>query len=209
MDIAERVWDKANYSRKLLRRLVLYPRAWVHRRLHPRLKVVGIAGSAGKTTTKDICSAMLAKFALTASSFKTQNYRISAAETLLSATRKHQFCILELSEDKPGALDLPIRMARPDIGALTIIGRDHYSAFKSEDAIAAELGKLIDHLPASGVAVLNLDDPRVSKIGEACHCRVIWVGEGQGATLRLMEAESIWPEPLSMRVRLGDVDYQV
>ena len=196
-------------ARLVLRRLFMYPGAWVHRRLHPRLKVVAVTGSAGKTTTKDLCDAVFSCFAPTVSNLRSQNYRISVAETLLKAGREHGYCVLEMSESKPGALDLPIRLARPDVAILTLIGRDHYSAFKSQEGIAAEMAKLVHRLPSKGIAVLNRDDPAIRKIGESCQCPVFWVGRDAGATVRLLETESRWPEPLRLKLRYREQDYVV
>jgi len=209
VNIAAGVRARLSYTRKLVRRLVLYPWAWLHRRFHPGLKVIGISGSAGKTTTKDVCDAMLSSFGPTVSSFRSHNHRIAVAETLLRATRKHLFCVLELSEHRPGVLDLPISIARPDVGVLTLLGRDHYSAFKSEDAIAAELSKLIHRLTPDGVAVLNIDDPRIREIGESSGRPVIWVGRHADATLRLLQAESHWPQSLRIKLHYGGEEFPV
>lgn len=92
---------------------------------------------------------------------------------------------------------------------LTLIGRDHYSSFKSLEATAEEKGKVVTALPPDGVAVLNIDDPRVREIGEATNRRVIWIGESPGATVRLLESRSVWPEPLTLKVEYQGATWDV
>ena len=65
------------------------------------------------------------------------------------------FFAAELSENKPGVMDEQVALLQPGVGIVTIVGFDHWSAFESREAIAAEMGKLITALPATGTAVLN------------------------------------------------------
>src|SRR3990172_7377434 len=181
--------------RRKIRRVVTYVRAWVHRRRLTDVTFIGITGSAGKTTTKDLSATILSVFGPCTSTFMSENEHVYIAQTILSATRRHQFCVVEVSGNRPNYLNLPIRLLKPDIAVLTVIARDHFQAFKSIEAIAAEKGKLVAALPPDGTAVLNFDDPLVRSIGERCNRRVIWVGKGEGATLRLREARSQWPGP--------------
>lgn len=193
----ERAGQAVDYGRKVLRRCVLYPQAWLIRRLRGNATtVVGITGSAGKTTTKDLCRALLSEFGCCQGNPLTENEHFPIAQTLANLKRRHRFCVVELSAGRPGYLDFPLRLSKPDIAVLTLIARDHFSAFKSLEAIADEKGKIVSALPAHGTAVLNIDDPLVRKIGEACTRQVIWVGKSEGATLRLRDARSRWPEPL-------------
>lgn len=171
--------------------------------------MIGITGSAGKTTTKDFCTTLLENFGPSVASLRSLNYRLSAAETILRMRWRHKFCILELSGGRPNTLDLPLRIARPHIGVLTVIGRDHYSAFKSKEAIAAEKGKIVKQLPRNGIAVLNIDDPQVRTIGENYHHRKIWVGRDAAATLRLLKTQSNWPEPLQLSIEYEGKTYDV
>jgi len=186
--------------RRKIRRVVTYVRAWVHRRRLTDVTFIGITGSAGKTTTKDLSATILSVFGPCESTFLSENEHVYIAQTILSATRRHRFCVVEVSANRPNYLNLPIRLLKPDIAVLTVIARDHFQAFKSIEAIAAEKGKLVAALPPDGTAVLNFDDPLVRSIGERCNRRVIWVGKGEGATLRLREARSQWPEPLTLHV---------
>lgn len=145
---------------RLLSKLML---ARLHRLKLTETQFIGITGSAGKTTTKELCREMLSSFYPVMSTSQSLNTPIIIAETMLATEKRHKFCVMELGAFKPGALDFPMKLFRPQIGVLTNIEKDHYRAFKGKgvDGIAQEKAKLIEALPKDGVAVLNLDDPRV------------------------------------------------
>jgi UDP-N-acetylmuramoyl-tripeptide--D-alanyl-D-alanine ligase len=197
--------------RRIRRRLrpILHGVAWVNRRLHPGVTVVGITGSAGKTTTKGLCMAVLSEFGQCSGSIRSQNHYLWTSRLIGGLRRSDRFCVAELAAYEPGAMDLAVRVARPDVAVMTLVGRDHYSAFRSLEAIAREKGRLVAGLPRRGVAVLNLDDPLVRQIGEECGRRVVWVGESEGATVRLLEARSVWPEPLLMSVAIQGATHRI
>lgn len=112
-----------------------------------------------------------------------------------------RFAVFEVSGAEPGTLDWPVRFLRPQIGVVTAIKRDHYSAFRSLEAIAAEKSKLISCLPRKGIAVLNYDDPLVRAMAEVAPGQVLWVGRSTEVDVQLIEAASNWPEPLTVVVR--------
>jgi UDP-N-acetylmuramoyl-tripeptide--D-alanyl-D-alanine ligase len=186
-----------------------YLRAHAHRLRLSRTCFIGITGSAGKTTTKDLSRLILSGMAPTSGTLRTANTPDMIAQAVMETTPEHGYCVLELAAFKPGSLDHPLRLVRPRVGVLTRIGRDHYSAFRSLDAIAREKGKLIHALPADGVAVLNADDPHVRKVGEGCKCRIIWVGEDDNATIRLIRSSSQWPEPLTIEIEYDRQRYTI
>lgn len=180
--------------------LGVYLRAWRRRsRLHD-VKFVGVTGSAGKTTTKDLAAAVLGTLGPCASTVVSENEPIFIARTVLGTTPQHRSCIVELAAFRPNCLDKSVRLLQPDIAVLTLIARDHFKRFRSLEAIAAEKGKVVEALSAAGTAVLNIDDPLVKLIGERCKGRVIWIGSGDGATLKLCAARSEWPEPLMLEI---------
>lgn len=184
-------------------------RAWAYRKTLSGTSFIGITGSAGKTTTKDLTRAILATHSPVQSTDRSSNIPIRVAEKILETRREHKFCVLELGADKPGGFNLPLRLVRPRIGALTVIRREHHSAFRTIDAIAAEKGKLIAALPPGGTAVLNIDDPWVRSIGKACASRIVWVGEAEGATIRLRDATSTWPDSLRLEIEHEGHTYEV
>jgi UDP-N-acetylmuramoyl-tripeptide--D-alanyl-D-alanine ligase len=183
--------------------------ARLNRRLHSRIPVIGITGSTGKTTTKDLCTWVLSEFGNCLSPNRSMNTHDSVARLIAKLRQRHKFCVVELSEGAPGYLDLPLRITRPNVVVLTVLGREHYSAFRSLEAIAEEVAKAVTALQPGGVAVLNIDDPLIRRIGEESGRRVIWIGKAEGATIRLMEARSIWPEPLTLSVTHGGDTYTI
>lgn len=199
-DIRERAGNYFYPKLRYLAHLLRFGLALVHSRKLKKVCFVGITGSAGKTTAKDLSAHILRSVGKCYSTPSSLNYPDGIAKILLKVTPRHRFCVLEVSGGTPGEMDRPLRLFTPNIAVLTIVARDHFKAFKSLEAIAREKGKLVSALPADGVAVLNIDDPLVRAIGENCNRQVIWVGEAEGATLRLRSARSSWPEPLTLEV---------
>jgi len=193
------------------RLLLIFVQAKLHRLSLAQTQFIGITGSAGKTTTKELCNLILSGSYPVMTTPQSLNTSIIVAETMLATEKKHKFCIMELGAFKPGALDLPLKLFRPKIGVLTNIEKDHYRAFKGlgVDGIAAEKAKLIESLPKNGIAVLNLDDPRVKAIGERCKAKIIWVGNNSEATIRLCEATSRWPDSLKLKIAYQNKLYEV
>jgi len=182
--------------------------ARLHRRRLNHVTFIGITGSAGKTTTTNLTATILTNLGPHQQAF--ENNTIGSVAGRVWYTRKHhRYCVAELAAYGPGTLDIYIRALKPDIAVVTVIGRDHYSAFKSMTAIAAEKEKVVLALSPQGTAVLNIDDPQVRLIGERCSRRIIWFGEGVGANLRLIEARSLWPDPLTMLVNFENKTYEV
>lgn len=175
-------------------------RALLHRRLLRKVVFVGITGSAGKTSTKDLAARILSTRGPCQSSRRSGNEHQPVDETVLSTQRRHRYAVVEMSASQPGYLDRSIRVVRPDIAVLTVIALEHYGAYRSLEAVAAEKRKIIDRLPDGGIAVLNRDDPLVRAIGESRTGPVIWVGTDEGATIRLLEVRSAWPDPLTLTV---------
>jgi UDP-N-acetylmuramoyl-tripeptide--D-alanyl-D-alanine ligase len=189
--------------RRRVRRIKAYATAHLNRPRRGDVTFVGITGSAGKTTTKELSVAVLKALGPCESTSASHNEHFEIAQAVASVKPSHRSCVIEMSVGGPNYLDYSIKLVKPSIGVLTLIARDHYRAFKSLEAIAAEKGKLIRSLPDDGVAIVNIDDPLVRAIGESCRCRVLWIGRGEGATFRLHDARSQWPEPLTL-----DLEYE-
>jgi aminoacyl-tRNA hydrolase len=186
-----------------------YILARLQRRRLNHVTFIGITGSVGKTTTKDLTAAVLGGFSPCRQSQGSYNTLASVAGTVWYTNKSDCYCVAEVAAYGPGTMDLSARLLKPDIAVITQIGRDHYSAYKSMDALAAEKEKLVLALPPEGTAVLNMDDPLVRAIGERCNRRVIWFGEGEGTTLHLLEARSQWPDPLNVIFAYQNKTYEV
>ena len=164
---------------------------------------IGIAGSAGKTTTKELLHGVLSYRQRGLSNPSSLNALPEVAKVILRLRPGHGFCIAELSEDKPGIMDAPLALLRPSIGIVTVIGNDHLSAFGSRGDIAGEVGKLVAALPAHGTAVLNADDEAVLAMANDCIAKVITYGMSAKASLRAEDVQSAWPERLQMTLVWG------
>jgi len=175
----------------------------VRRRLLRKATFIGVTGSAGKTTTKELIVAMLSRERRGRGSYITENRPYQVARLLWAMPQSDEFCVCELTATTPGLIDQSIALVRPRIGVVTTIGDDHISAFGSREAIAREKGKLVHALPRDGTAVLNADDPLVMGMGARTHARVITYGLSDRADVRGMDVSGAWPGRLRMRVRAG------
>lgn len=162
---------------------------------------VGITGSAGKTMTKFLAGAVLSSSKRGRHAKGSLNTLTGVARNLLKYARAgDEFHIVEMSAGTPGAIARQLDIVRPSIGILTAIGTDHYTAYGTVEALAAEKGKLIEALPPDGLAILNADDPRVLALRAKCRCRVVTYGVNADADLRATDVQSAWPKRLSMTV---------
>ena len=186
-----------------------YSIASLHRRRLNKVTFIGITGSAGKTTTTDLTANILANFGSCQHTLESNNMLTAIVGTVWHTRKHHRYCVAELAAYGPGTLDKTVRLLKPDIAVITRIGRDHYSAYKSMESLAAEKEKVVLGLSPQGTAVLNIDDPHIRLIGERCNQRIIWFGEGMGATLRLIEARSLWPEPLKLLFEYKNEIYEI
>ena len=183
--------------------------ASLHRRRLNHVTFIGITGSAGKTTTKDLTATILANFGPCQQTLESNNTPGSVAGIVWYTRKAHRYCVAEMAAYGPCTLDMSVRLLKPDIAVITRIGLDHYAAYKSMEELAAEKEKVVLALSPQGTAVLNIDDPLVRAMGERCNRRIIWFGKGVGANLRLIEARSLWPEPLTILVDYEGKTYEI
>jgi len=136
-------------------------RAW--RAQFDSLRVIGITGSVGKTTTKELVHSVLSTKFRTLKSQGNYNNEIGLPLTVLNARSQHERMVLEMGMYTSGEISLLCDIARPHVGIVTIVGSVHMEWLGSIDAIAKAKQELVEYLPPSpeGVAILNADDPRV------------------------------------------------
>ncbi|MGY1707082.1 UDP-N-acetylmuramoyl-tripeptide--D-alanyl-D-alanine ligase [Geodermatophilus sp. SYSU D00697] len=159
--------------------------AAVHARLAARgLTTLGITGSSGKTSTKDLLGQVLATAGPTVSPPGSYNNDIGLPLTVLDADEATRFLVLEMGSRGPGHIARLCRVARPDVGVVLNVGSAHLGEFGSPEGIAVAKGELVEALPEEGTAVLNADDPRVLGMAARTRARVLTTGRADGADVR-------------------------
>lgn len=135
------------------------------------LPVIAVTGSVGKTTTKELISAVLA---LNGKVLKTQanyNNEVGVPKTLLQLNQTHHYAVVEMGMRGPGEIAELTNIATPDIAVITNVGTAHIGRLGSEEAIARAKCELIDHLSPQGTAILNADNALLVSTA-----RTIWNG---------------------------------
>jgi UDP-N-acetylmuramoyl-tripeptide--D-alanyl-D-alanine ligase len=162
------------------------------RKLQPR--VIGVTGSNGKSTTKEAIAAVLAERFQVFKNFGSYNGRYGLPIALGQLENQHEVAVLEMACDSFGEIAEMAALTRPQIGVVTTVSPAHLTGLGSLDNIALEKGRLIEQLPADGVAVLNADDPRVLAMAQRTKARLITYGTGSTADLRVeaIEVGSDW-----------------
>jgi UDP-N-acetylmuramoyl-tripeptide--D-alanyl-D-alanine ligase len=159
--------------------------AAVHARLTARgLRTVGITGSSGKTSTKDLLGQVLAAVAPTVSPPGSFNNDIGLPLTVLDADEQTRFLVLEMGARGPGHIARLCAVARPQVGVVLNVGSAHLGEFGSADGVARAKGELVEALAEDGTAVLNADDPRVLAMAARTRARVVTTGRGADADVR-------------------------
>jgi UDP-N-acetylmuramoyl-tripeptide--D-alanyl-D-alanine ligase len=150
--------------------------AYWRSRLQPR--VIGVTGSVGKTTTKEIIAAVLSTRYRTFKSEGNYNDEIGLPLMLLKLTEAHERAVLEMGYDHPGEIKFLSGLARPHVGVVTNVYAVHLERAGSLEAIARGKAELLEALPPApeGVAVLNADDPLVLGMRDRTRARVVTYG---------------------------------
>jgi UDP-N-acetylmuramoyl-tripeptide--D-alanyl-D-alanine ligase len=151
--------------------------------------VIGVTGSVGKTTTREMLHATLSSTWEGCRSPKNFNNHIGLPLSVLHLERRHEFAVLELAASQQGEIRELTEIARPEVGVLTNIGIAHLAGFGNIETIAATKAELLDSLPSAGFAVVNGDDPRCVAASAQARCRTISVGEGVNNCLRATSIE--------------------
>ena len=146
----------------------------------PELTIVGITGSAGKTTTKDLAAQLVETLGPTVAPRGSFNNELGHPLTVLGVTEQTRYLISELAARGPGHITALCRVAPPRLGAVLCVGHAHAGEFGGIEQVALAKGELPAALPAGGVAVLNADDPRVLAMAQRTAARVVTFGTGSG-----------------------------
>ncbi|MCZ8380861.1 UDP-N-acetylmuramoyl-tripeptide--D-alanyl-D-alanine ligase [Mycobacterium sp. CPCC 205372] len=146
------------------------------------LTVVGITGSSGKTSTKDLVAAVLAPLGEVVAPPGSFNNELGHPWTVLRADESTDFLVLEMSARHPGNIAALAAIARPSIAVVLNVGTAHLGEFGSREAIAATKGELPESVRSSGVVILNVDDSAVAAMADRTRARVVRVSQEAGAS---------------------------
>ncbi|MCA9972270.1 MAG: UDP-N-acetylmuramoyl-tripeptide--D-alanyl-D-alanine ligase, partial [Anaerolineales bacterium] len=155
-------------------------RAW---RARFNVRVIGITGSVGKTTTKELTARVLSQRYRTLKSAGNRNNEIGLPLTLLDLRPEHACAVLEMGMYTTGEIALLCKLAQPAVGVVTIIGPVHLERVGTMDGIVRAKQELVEALPADGVAILNKDDARVMSMATHTQARVFTYGLNSTADL--------------------------
>lgn len=149
--------------------------------------VVGVTGSVGKTSVKDLLAAALGSSRRTTASERSFNNELGVPITLLGAPDDAEVVVVEMGARGVGHIAELCAIARPTIGIVTRVAAAHTEAFGSIEQVAVAKGELVEALPAEGTAVLYAPDPRVSAMASRTSASVVTFGEGG-------DVRAIWVE---------------
>ncbi len=166
-------------------------------------ETIGITGSVGKTSTKEMVASVLSRRFKVLKSEGNQNNEIGLPLTLLQLTPAHQRAVLEMGMYGLGEIRLLCEIAKPRIGVVTNVGPTHLERLGTVDRIAEAKSELVKSLPASGYAVLNGDDARVRAMASQTPANVFLYGQEQNFDLWADDIESQGLEGIRLRLHYG------
>ncbi|WP_410810961.1 UDP-N-acetylmuramoyl-tripeptide--D-alanyl-D-alanine ligase [Micromonospora sp. 067-2] len=150
----------------------------------PGLTVVGLTGSSGKTTTKDLIGQLTARLGATVAPPGSFNNELGHPYTALQAGPDTRYLVLEKGARGVGHVRYLCEVVPPTISVVLNVGTSHIGEFGSQEIIALAKGELVEALPPDGLAVLNADDPRVDAMASRTRARVVRYGEAPDADVR-------------------------
>ena len=177
-----------------------------------KLKVVGITGSNGKTTTKNMLRAVLSKVGNTIAPIESFNNKVGAPISILRADLETQFLVVEMGAEGLGSIAYLAKMAKPDIGVILKVGMAHAGEFGGIENTAIIKGELAEALEADGQLVLNADDSMVYAMKDRTRANVHFFGtspqlELSASDIALSKSGTSfilqWPDGDSSKVELA------
>jgi UDP-N-acetylmuramoyl-tripeptide--D-alanyl-D-alanine ligase len=149
--------------------------------------VIGITGSSGKTSTKDLLWSVLQRHGETVANVGSLNSEVGVPLTICRITPATAYLVLEMGSRGMGHIDYLTRIAQPQIGVVLNVGTAHVGEFGSREAIGKAKAELVQALPATGFAVLNADDPIVWRMASQTRAHAIGVGVSAEAAVRALD----------------------
>jgi UDP-N-acetylmuramoyl-tripeptide--D-alanyl-D-alanine ligase len=147
----------------------------VRNRLNPT--VIGLTGSVGKTTTKDLLAQILEREGPTVATARSYNNEIGLPLTILRADQETRYLVLEMGAGNPGDITHLAQIARPRLGLVLNVGPAHLHTLGGLDGVAKAKTELVQALPSDGLALLNADDAAVAAMARATPARAMFYGQ--------------------------------
>jgi len=155
------------------------------------IQVIGITGSVGKTTSKEMIYKVLAHKHSVIKSEGNYNNEIGLPLSIIGIDETHEFAVLEMGFYVPGEIALLAKIAQPQIGVLSTVGLVHAERAGSQVAIFEGKSELVQALPKHGTAILNRDDPLVVKMAERTLADVLFYGVDESADLKVSDINGL------------------
>ncbi|GAA2271855.1 UDP-N-acetylmuramoyl-tripeptide--D-alanyl-D-alanine ligase [Streptomyces atrovirens] len=153
----------------------------------PEAMVIGLTGSAGKTSTKELLAQVLPELGPTIATVKSFNGEIGMPLAVTHLDEGVRYLVLEMGARGIGHITHLTRIAPPSVGLVLNVGTAHIGAFGGRDQIAQAKGELVEALPADGLAVLNADDPLVAAMASRTSAQVLTFGADNDAGVRALD----------------------
>ncbi|MHA7270357.1 UDP-N-acetylmuramoyl-tripeptide--D-alanyl-D-alanine ligase [Arthrobacter sp. HLT1-20] len=150
-------------------------------RAHSPVSVIGITGSAGKTTTKDLLTGILSPLGETVAPVGSYNGEVGVPLTVFRAVESTRYLIIEMGATKMGQISYLATMVHPDLGVVLCVGSAHAGEFGSIDNIAVAKGELVEALAPAGRALLNFDDQRVRAMAQRSNAPITFFSSADAA----------------------------
>jgi UDP-N-acetylmuramoyl-tripeptide--D-alanyl-D-alanine ligase len=175
------------------------------------LKVIGITGSNGKTTTKNMLHEVLSKFGSTVAPIESFNNEVGAPYSILQTTMETKFLVVEMGAAGHGSISYLADIAKPNIGVVLKVGLAHVGEFGGIEETAKIKSELVKALADDGVAVLNADDGYVSEMAGMTKAKKVWFGTSSDANYQATNQQVAlsgtsfdlsWPDGDSSSVKL-------
>lgn len=151
-------------------------------RARGRLKVVGVTGSNGKTTTKNLLREIFEAVGPTVAPRGSFNNEVGAPMTMLEVNEHTEFLVIEMGANGLGKIATLVKLAKPDVGIVLTVGLAHAGEFGGIEATVVAKSEMVTSLTETDVAVLNVDDPRVAGMAGKTRARVVWFGQSMAGS---------------------------
>lgn len=156
------------------------------------VKVVGITGSVGKTTTKDLLRAIFESVGPTVAPQGSYNGEVGVPLTVFTATPETRYLVVEMGATHIGNIEYLCNMVHPDVGVVLCVGTAHAGEFGGVENIAIAKGELVEALGPDGVAVINQDDPRVRTMHSRTQAPVVFFSADTDTSVLPPRAQRVW-----------------